>query len=625
MCGIVGYISNIEPIDNGLFDKMTDILLHRGPDDRGTFYESNLALGFRRLSILDLSSNGHQPMQYMLRYIIVLNGEIYNYIELKEELIASGYTFNSKTDTEVVTAAYDKWGADCLNRFNGMWAFTIYDKETKKIFCARDRFGVKPFYYFYDGETFVFASEIKAMLPAIPDEQRANIPRVLDNILYGAFDHTNETLFKNIFQIQPGYSLTLNHDLKIAHNQYYSIDNIKLNKKPYKENVIQFKKLFIDAVKLRLRSDVPIGSCLSGGLDSSSIVCVAAQLMKENGGIMHDTISSCYTAKDELVYDEQEYIDDVVEAAHTNSHKIFPNVTHFFENLKTIIYHQDEPVGALAHEAQFNVLNAAKEQGLTVMLDGQGADEQLAGYTIFHSVILREYLKHFRFGKAIKEFYAFKNMRRESEVYGLKGLFWFIIKDILPHSVQRKLLKQATSREEFEWLKVTHDSTSVDLTRKYSSFDDFTKKSMKYGLVQLLHYEDRNSMASSHEGRLTLLDYRLVEHIISLPPDQKLKNGITKRVLRDSMSGILPDKIRTRTSKLGFAVPSDLWVMKYPELVKQELEMALDYLNPIIDKEKVLLWFDKNKGNKLALTNTTLWRIISTGVWIKAYNVSLSK
>lgn len=623
MCGIIGFLSKDNPIERDLFEKMTDILSHRGPDDRGTFYDNNLALGHRRLSILDLSEKGHQPMHYMDRYIIVLNGEIYNYIEIKAELVASGYTFMSQTDSEVVLAAYDKWGENCLHKFNGMWAFAIYDKKTRQLFCSRDRFGVKPFYYYYDGRKFIFASEIKAILPALQGKPKANIQRLIDNIIYGTFDHTNETLFNDIFQIRPGYSLVIDVNLKATHNQYYTIDKVTLNNQSYEENIKRFKELFIDAVRLRLRADVPIGSCLSGGLDSSSIVCVAAELIKENGGVRHDTISSCYKTKEEAIYDEQEYIDEVVKAAHTNSYKIYPNVDNFFENLDTIIYHQDEPVGGLCHEAQYNVFKEAKNRGLTVMLDGQGADEQLAGYKFFHSVIIREYLKQFKFKKALNEFRAFRIKRSSSEVYGLKGLFWFMIKDLLPPVIQRKLLKQSTSREEFDWISVSYNPIIVNQNRKYSSFDDYSKKSMKYGLVELLHYEDRNSMAFAVEGRVPFLDYRLVEHIISLPPDQKLKNGITKRILRDSMIGILPEKIRTRTSKLGFAVPTDLWIMKYPERVRQELEMSLNYLNPLFNRDKVLKWFDNNKGNSLALKNFTLWSIICTGKWIKIFDISL--
>ena len=624
MCGIIGYVTRNKPIDKGLFEKMTDILAHRGPDDRDTLYEKNIALGHRRLSIIDLSDRGRQPMHYMNRYIIVLNGEIYNYIEIKEELIVAGYSFNSKTDTEVVVAAYDKWGIGCLNKFNGMWAFAIYDKETKELFCARDRFGVKPFYYYYDEEKFIFASEIKALLPALKSKPEANINRVLDNILYGVFDHTNETLFKNIFQIRSGYSLILDHKLNIEHIQFYDLNRIKINNVNYQESVIRFKELFIDAVRLRLRSDVPIGSCLSGGLDSSSIVCVAAELMKENGGIRHDTVSSCYNTKDELIYDEQEYIDEVVNTTQTNSHKIFPSIEHFFENIDEITYYQDEPVGAISLEPQFNVFHEARKLGLTVMLDGQGADEQLAGYPQFYSLKIREYLRQFKIRLARKEYSAFKRMHAKNVIYGTKGMIWFTFRDLLPPFIERGILKLTTSREEFEWIKVEYDFKIINNLRRFKSFDDYTKKSMKYGLVQLLHYEDRNSMAHSIEGRLPFLDYRLVEHILSLPPDQKLLDGITKRVLRDSMKGILPEKIRTRNTKLGFAVPYDSWILNNTGLIRKELELALNSTEPILDKHKVLKWFDNNNNNKLALKNPLLWRIISTGKWVKIFDVSLN-
>lgn len=622
MCGIVGYMSESSAIERNVFEKMTDILKHRGPDDRGTIYEANIALGHRRLSIIDLSDLGHQPMYYLDKYIIVLNGEIYNYIEIREELINEGYIFNSKTDTEVAVAAYDKWGIDCLNRFNGMWAFAIYNKAEEKLFCARDRFGVKPFYYYYDEEKFIFASEIKALLPALTGMPEANINRLLDNLLYGIFDHTNETLFKDIYQLRPGFCLLLSKSLTREQIQFYDIDKIKKNNLKYKENVIRFKELFVDAVRLRLRSDVPIGSCLSGGLDSSSIVCVAAQLMKENGGIRHDTVSSCYNSQDELVYDEQEYIDEVAHSAHCNSHKIFPSIEHFFENLDNITYYQDEPVGAISLEPQFNVFHEARNLGLTVMLDGQGADEQLAGYPQFHSVYIRELLRKFKFGQAIKEVLIFSRVHSKSVIYGMKGLLWFMVRDLLPYFIERGLLKLYTSREEFKWIKIEYDFEQISNIRRFTSFDDFTKKSIKYGLVQLLHYEDRNSMAHAIEGRLPFLDFRLVEHNISLPPNQKLMNGVTKRVLRDSMKGILPERIRNRSTKLGFAVPYDYWIRKNTSLIRKELEISLDYLARVLDKDKVLKWFDKNKDNRLALKNPMLWRIISTGKWVRIFDIS---
>lgn len=623
MCGIIGYISKSKPIERKLFERMTDILEHRGPDDRGTFYRNNLALGHRRLSIIDLSEKGNQPMHYMNKYVIVFNGEIYNYLEIKEELEAEGYRFNSKTDTEVVVASYDKWGFECLNRFNGMWAFAIYNIENETLFCSRDRFGIKPLYYTIVNDSFVFASEIKAILPILNYKPTANISRVLDNILYGVFDHTSETLFKHIYQIKPGHILFVKSNLEIAIRSFYDIGRIIQNKNSYYENVLRFKELFQDSVRLRLRSDVPIGSCLSGGLDSSSIVCVAARLMKENGGIRHDTISSCYNTKDELVYDEQEYIDVIVEEAQTNSHKIFPSINHFFQNLDRIVYYQDEPVGAISLEPQFNVFNAAKELGLTVMLDGQGADEHLGGYSQFYSVKIREDLRKLNLFQALKELKAFSSMHSDSEIYGTKGLIWFAIRDLLPSFIERSIIKLTTSREEFEWLNIAYDSRIIADIRRFANFDDYTKKSLKYGLVQLLHYEDRNSMAHSIEGRLPFLDYRLVEHVVSLPPNQKLLNGITKRILRDSMNGILPEKIRTRRTKLGFAVPYDSWILKNSDLIRQELGDSLSYLERLLDRNRIINWFDKHNKNELALKNPILWRIISTGKWVRIFNISV--
>lgn len=623
MCGIIGYISKSKPIERTLFERMTDILVHRGPDDRGTFYINNIALGHRRLSIIDLSEKGNQPMRYMNKYVIVFNGEIYNYLEIKEELATEGYNFDSMTDTEVVVASYDKWGFDCLNRFNGMWAFAIYNIENETLFCSRDRFGIKPLYYTIVDDSFVFSSEIKAILPILSTKPTANISRVLDNILYGVFDHTDDTLFEHVFQVKPGHLLSLNSKLEIDIRSFYDIDKIKQNKNSYEDNVLRFKELLQDSVRLRLRSDVPIGSCLSGGLDSSSIVCLAASLMKENGGLRHDTISSCYNTQEEMKYDEQEYIDVIVEKAQTSSHKIFPSINHFFQNLDRIVYYQDEPVGAISLEPQFNVFNAARELGLTVMLDGQGADEHLGGYSQFYSVKIRDDIRKLNLFQALREFRSFSSMHSDSEIYGTRGLIWFATRDLLPPFVERNIIKLTTSREEFEWLKIPYDSKIIEDIRRFTNFDDYTKKSLKYGLVQLLHYEDRNSMAHSIEGRLPFLDYRLVEHVVSLPPNQKLLNGTTKRILRDSMIGILPEKIRTRKTKLGFAVPYDTWIMKNSDLIRHELSDSLSFLERLLDKNRIINWFDKHNKNELALKNPILWRIISTGKWIRIFNISV--
>lgn len=623
MCGIVGCFSANNKIDISLFEKMVDILAHRGPDDRGIYCRDNIAFGHRRLSILDLSERGHQPMFYKNRYIIVYNGEIYNYKELKDILCHFGYTFSTDTDTEVIMAAYDKWGTDCLSHFNGMWAFAIYDQKVQTLFCARDRYGVKPFYYYKDDDRLVFASEIKAILPSLKTNPSANIPRLLDNVMYGAFDHTEETMFLGIKQIEPGYYLTINNKMDIQKYQYYNLSDIKRMSSEYSENVQKFKDLFVDSVSLRLRSDVPVGSCLSGGLDSSSIVCVMNNLLQKRGQGSIRCVSSCYKSKEEHAYDEQYYIDKVIEQTHVKLNKIYPSIEEYFDQLDKILYHQDEPVGGLAHVAQYNVFKSAKELGLSVMLDGQGADEQLAGYSSFYSIIIREYMRSGDFYQAYKEYNAYKKLRSVSDAYGVKGLIWFMIKDKLPNVAQRFLLNRYVNREEFKWLNVPYDNTEVRRIRTYSDFDDFSRKSMRYGLATLLHYEDRNSMASSVEGRVPFLDYRLVEHVLSLPPEQKISKGVTKRILRDALKDILPEEIRTRISKLGFAVPSDLWIMKYPDFFEKELDTALSILSPLFDKEKVLSWLEYNKENKIALTNTILWRLICVGRWVKIFNVTI--
>jgi asparagine synthase (glutamine-hydrolysing) len=475
------------------------------------------------------------------------------------------------------------------------------------LFCARDRFGVKPFYYYFANDTFIFASEIKAIIPALPQGPKANIDRLLDNIMYNLFDHTTETMFCDVNQLRPGHFLELNMDFSLSVQCFYDLNRITYNTNSYDENVTIFR----------------VGSCLSGGLDSSAIVCTTAELLKNHRNVAHHTISSCYDKPEEKKFDEQEYIDIVTSASKTISHKTYPDISNFLNNFDQILYHQDEPVGGLGHEAQYNVFKTAKGHGITVMLDGQGADEQLAGYAFFHSGIVREYLRHGNIIAALKEVYYFGKLRANTEIYGFKGLFYFIIKDLLPLKIQRKLIKSFTSREEFNWLKVPYTGASVERCRTTRNFDESTKQSMLYGLVMLLHYEDRNSMASSIEGRTPFLDYRLVEHIVSLPPEQRLKNGVTKRVMRDAMKGVLPEKIRTRTSKLGFAVPVEVWIMKNPQIIRKEVENASDSLDFLFSKSQVLKWFDDNTDNELALKNDFLWRLISAGRWVRIFNVRL--
>ncbi|MDP4171669.1 MAG: asparagine synthase (glutamine-hydrolyzing) [Bacillota bacterium] len=626
MCGICGMVVKDSSINPTIFEKMVNIIEHRGPDDVGYYYESGLALGHRRLSIIDLSTEGHQPFHYMDRYTVVYNGEIYNYIELKQELIENGYSFFTKTDTEVLIAAYDFWKEDCVNHFNGMWAFCIYDKEKSRLFCSRDRFGVKPFYYMIHNESFVFGSEIKQLLLALDGKPKANHDSLISYLVLGAVDYTSETMFEGVNQLMGGHNLTynlINHEYKI--DKWYDLSKVKRSKDSYDESVKRFREKFEQAVKLRLRADVPLGSCLSGGLDSSAIVTMADKMLKEkNEEVEQHVVSSCFEDKR---YDEQEYIDEVVAKTDVTCHKIFPDINTLFNDLDKIIWHMDEPFASTSIYAQWNVFKTAKTAGLTVMLDGQGADEQLAGYTPFYQLLFVKLLKQFRFVKFFNEVKAFQTLRAAHEVRSTRSILKTAVAEaFLPRGLSQRLRKKfgaMSTNSPFSQEMLTH-SRVTDAVQEYDKTNErkYIQSSMRQGMSSLLHYEDRNSMAHSIESRVPFLDYQLVESVYAMPLEYKIQKGITKAVLRDALTGILPDKIRTRYSKLGFVTPEDEWIRNNVDLFRSELQSACKALAGILQEEKVLQWFDANYMN-FKRGDFTVWRIICAGRWIKLFNVEM--
>lgn len=382
MCGIAGCISEGQ-VNRKKFDRMVDIVEHRGPDDRGVYFDGSVALGHRRLSIIDLSMDGHQPFAYGQDYIGVFNGEIYNYIELRETLIKEGVQFKTKTDTEVLLASYARWGEDCVSRFNGMWAFLIYDKKKNIVFGSRDRFGVKPFYYTKQEGMLLIASEIKQLFEMLEQRPRANEECLLQYLIRGNRDYSEETLFRDVFQLVGGHNIIF--DIQTASyrvKKYYDFEDVKETDIGYKEACSNFHDRFINAVRLRLRSDVPLGCSLSGGLDSSAIVCTADRIYQQGKEKMH-TVSSCF---DDARYDEREYIEEVLNRTDVESHNVFPQEQDLFLELDKMIWHMDEPFGSTTCFAAWNVNRCVKENGIKVLLSGQGSDEQLAGYTPFYVV-----------------------------------------------------------------------------------------------------------------------------------------------------------------------------------------------------------------------------------------------
>ena len=614
MCGIAGIISS-NPLYRSSIKKMTDIIAHRGPDGEGVYNWNDVALGHRRLSIIDRSNMGYQPMSYLEKYVITYNGEIYNYIELKEELIHHGYEFISHTDTEVLLAAYAYWGKDCLQHLNGMFAFALLDKEKNFLFCARDRFGIKPFYYYENPNLFAFASEIKAFTALENWAAIGNKERIYEYLQFGIHDHTEETMFENVKQLRGGYSMS--YDLKTKSKnieRWYDLATAipTYNNKTSAEN---FKSLFDNSIKLHLRADVKVGSCLSGGLDSSSVVLtVNEELEKLHKPELQETVSSCFENKK---YDEQQYIDEVVKKAKCINHKIFPDLSTLYSRLSKIVWHQDEPFGSTSIFAQWAVFEKAKQENITVMLDGQGADEILAGYHSYYGVYFWELIKKGNFKSLNAEVKGLKNLG----LYSNRFLTMEVMKNALPLTFWLMLKK--LGRQEKKYINYSYQSTKS--TTKHIRSGSVSQMSLTQiessNLPMLLHYEDRNSMASSIEARVPFLDYRLVEYLFHLKPDQKIKNGITKWVLREAMRDVLPEKILNRKDKMGFVTPEEVWMKDNVNMLRDHLQSATETTNGFITIH-ILEKFDKMVSGKIPF-NFSIWRVLCFAEWVKVFAVKI--
>jgi asparagine synthase (glutamine-hydrolysing) len=576
MCGIVGVINfNNASIDPTLIKKMTDTIRHRGPDGEGIWLneKKNIGLGHRRLAIIDLSENANQPMMCnRTGNVIVFNGEIYNFMELKNNLMKIGYSFSTNSDTEVLLALYDYKKEDCLKELNGMFAFAIWDEKNKKMFCARDRFGEKPFYFFYDNEQFVFASEMKAIW-AYGIKRELNNDFIEDYVINGNVSFKNGVSFYKNISLLPSsnYMIIDIINKKISYFKYYEVVfNQKNNKIKFNEAVVQFYHLLSDSVKLRLRSDVSVGSSLSGGIDSSSIV----YLINKTTDINHKQYT--FSARfNDFVNDEGVYIDKMINSfPNIIGKSVWPNEVELLNDISQLIYHHEEPVTSASVYAQWCVMRLAKENDITVLLDGQGADEILGGYVscvnyFFKEMIFRNYFKY------LKEYNLYHNMQSSSK--------WRI-----------------PSIEKNETFRMKLGRWKISLTRNYNkipySFDEHLKylTTTNENLGTLLRYADRNSMAHSREVRLPFLDHRIVDFIFSLPIDFKFNSGWTKYILRKSFENKLPDDIVWRKLKIGYEPPQIKW-LKYPEI------------QSIINNQKKILGLKSR--NNVECSDYELWRL----------------
>ncbi len=591
MCGIAGIISSdsqFVSVDH--LKRMTDSIANRGPDGEGFWINANATTGFghRRLSIIDLSDGGKQPMLYMDRYTIVHNGEVYNYVELKEELQKKGYSFFSKTDTEVIVAAYDHWKDECVDHFDGMFAFAIWDEKEKELFAARDRFGEKPFYYYYDAEKFLFASEMKALWAA-GIERKPNPKMIFNFITIGYVDNPGlpgETFFDHINKLPAATSLSYQLNTQQLYlEKYWDIDpQIQREKITDAAALEQFDHLFTTSVKRRLRSDVSIGTSLSGGLDSSSVVATIDQLQNsESSAFGKNYKQQTFTAifpgfeKDESVYSKQ-------VADQFRLQQFTANVTaeELLNDWEKLLHHQEEPFGSASVYAQYKVFELAQQHNLKVLLDGQGADETLAGYHKYYKWYWQE-LFHKR--KLLKsgELKAAKAIDIQ-ERFGFKNIIASLFPDLASVILERQYLLKAIQQEDLnkEFIHMQSKEAYYTTPAHFNLNGALYFNTCIHGLEELLRYADRNSMAHGREVRLPFLNHELVEFVFSLPSHFKIRKAWTKWLLRENMKNKLPETIVWRKDKVGFEPPQKTWMQH------STIQAAINDAKRKLVKEKIL-------------------------------------
>jgi asparagine synthase (glutamine-hydrolysing) len=614
MCGICGIINyNSQTVEESQLRQMMHLMKHRGPDDEGVFIERNFGFGFVRLSIIDLSQAGHQPkVSADGNYIIVFNGEVYNYIELREELINEGISFETRTDTEVILNAYIHWGEECLHRFNGMWACAIFNRKDNRIFIARDRFGIKPFYYFYNGEQFAFCSEIPPLLSLLKEKPQPDYQSIFDYLVFNRTDQTESTFFKDIRKLQHGHSLLIDLNLpglslQSSIHQWYNLRDRVTISKGFK-NPKEFLELFNSAIGMRLRSEVPVGVCLSGGIDSSSIVSV---LLKDFNKNDLNTFSAVYHKGQ--TGDETGYIQEY-SALLKNMFYIIPDAVSLEKDLMDFVKAHGEPVPKTGVYAQFKVMELAKGK-VVVTIDGQGADEEFAGYHYFFGFYFKDLLIRGRLVKFTTEVWNY--LFKHKSFFGIKTLFYFL----LPKKIRTKTSVNSKGylNEDFVRTYKNENSVSGNIYGA-NSLKDALLDHFEFKLEHLLKWEDRNSMWFSLEARVPFLDYRIVEKVLATSEDLKIKGGMTKYLLREAMKGILPEKIRNRRDKIGFDTPQDEWFRSpaWQTIIFGILNSDSFRNRSLINTEKALKQYQDHLSGKCNVSQE-IWKWVNLELWFRKF------
>lgn len=638
MCGICG---TLQPsgIELTHVVKMNRMASHRGPDGEaywlwdgqsttGQFVRNESAddqhqqgiigLGHSRLAILDLSDAGLQPMSSKDKQVwIVYNGEVYNYIELRSELKQVGHKFNTSTDTEVILAAYDQWGTDCFARFNGMWGLAIVDLRRRVLVLSRDRLGIKPLYVWAENKAIAFASEIKQFFVLPQITAVANMDAILEYIDTG-YDLSPASFFEGIQVFPPGCwgEVSIDQAEDLLPHPFWLPENITVSKTIGRSEATEsIRTIFEHSVRLRLRSDVPVGICLSGGLDSSAIYG-QVQCLKDRQGPSTHAFSAVF---DDRRFDERKYIEIVLESFGGIGHNVFPKAQGFLDDFDDFIFHHDEPPGSLSVYAAWSVMQLAKETQIPVLLNGQGGDELFSGYWPAYYLFLWQRL-------------------RRSPLQAAKHLFSLLlphsnltlISQVIPHLHQYQNRKRQDNRDVLRqcWQSNTQRENWATASQKLEPEQYRISEIRHIHLPRLLKWDDRNSMAFSIEGRYPFLDHRLVEYALRLPPDMNLRRGWNKLLLREALGHVLPPAVQWRRSKIGFETPQSVWVQTILRpVLDQWAAQPSEQLQQIIDKTYLECLANELLGlkrlHKMDERQRLLIRLFFLDRWMNLFNVEV--
>lgn len=642
MCGISGYLDLKNGVDVPILRSMTDVIRHRGPDDEGYclfsgdgahFYSGSdtisdlslppleqgsgagafLGFGHRRLSILDLSANGHQPMRLPGRDLtITYNGEIYNYLELRQELSALGCVFYTTSDTEVLLHAYSVWGEECLSHFNGMWGFAIWDGEQDRLFCARDRLGAKPFYYWREGQRMLFGSELKQLCqhPGIP--HRFDLEPLTANLIFSNMDYDDHTLIQNFFLLRPGHKLTvqLTPDRReIASfqiNPYWTLNtdyDESLSEEDWKEQV---SAAFSRACRYRLRSDAPVSALLSGGLDSSCLVAEVCAQLSDPASL--ETFTTSYP--DRADCDEWKFADMVNRACGCRGNQFLPDPAEGIEQLyEDCVWHADGPAG-LFLLGPILLLREIRRRGYKVVLNGQCGDETMFGYDWYYAFYLADLLRKARLAETAR---AYRQITRHSAL-GIGQLGAGFVYYNVPAVRTARKLHSARRYLSAEIL----DARDKQHARKYltaSSLQDIQRSGLTTGsLTTIVRHDDRMYMSASLESRLPFMDYQFVELAAKIPPRFKIKNGYTKNIMRETFDTRLPREVNWRTDKMGFKSPTDRFAGRFSQ----------EYLIDMIQSAKTAPYFNTDALAQMAQApskHPEVFQFLQTELFARRFHV----